>query len=539
MKTVGSGQRRSETNDLNMKKPSWKPEINSMTVGITAVFVFLILVFFGIYFSHFPVLLGHWSKEDYSHCYLVPPLFAYLLWNSKDKIIGSMGGTTFPGIAVLILAMMFFTMGRLGSLETFVYISMWMSLAGIALLVFGFRASKAMLFPFLILGFAVPLPPFLNNMLSLNLKLWSSALAVEVLQVLSVPVYREGNLIDLGITQLQVVDACSGLRYFFPTMLMALLIGHFFLRKNLSRVILFAVSPLLTLLSNAFRIAVTGLLVRYYNPELAEGFFHDFSGWLVYIFTLVFLGSITIFFRRLEARSGGKGKLPLKPALNETRRLDSPGVKWKTILAGVIILIIGWTTQAHMASSQIIPERNDFSTFPSEFDNWHGQRLYLSQNILDSLWADDYVTGNFRNDETGNTMHLLISYYETQTTRKTAHAPTSCLLGGGWILRQKGIAPPNPEKGRDFPVQSMLLEQGGVRILSNFWFEQRGRLITSEYMNKLYLLWDAMTMRRTDGALVRAELYLLPEQTVTQGQQLMDSFLAELRDTLPGYIPGG
>jgi len=498
----------------------------------------LILAWLGIYWEHFSVLLSHWNREDYSHSYLVVPVFLYILWVSKDKIIAKTGGSSLPGLLLLILAMMVFIMGRLGSLETFVYASMWMSLLGITLLILGISSVKAILFPFLILGFAVPLPPFLNNMLSFKLKLWSSALAEKVLQILSVPVYREGNVIDLGITQLQVVDACSGLRYLFPTMLMALLIGRFFLHRNWSRILLFALSPLLTLLSNALRIAVTGLLVRYVNPELAEGFFHDFSGWLVYMFTLVFLGSITLILRRVEARrqvSDNQGSIENITKANN--KISMP-VKWKAIVAGGLILILGWAGQVHMVSSQIVPERQDFRNFPDRFNQWEGERLYLSQRILDSLWADDYVTGSFHHEQTGNSMHLLISYYEAQTTRRTAHAPTSCLLGGGWTLVHKELVPPNPESGRDFPVQSMLLDQGNTRILSNFWFEQRGRLITSEYLNKFYLFWDAMTLSRTDGALVRVELYLKPDQSVEDGQLLLDSFLTELKSILPEYVPG-
>jgi exosortase D (VPLPA-CTERM-specific) len=509
------------------------------STALILAFAVLIIVWLGVYWEHFSVLLTHWNKEDYSHSYLVPPMFVYILWISRNRIMSDMGGSSLPGILVLILAMTLFLMGRLGSLETFVYASMWISLAGVALLILGIRSVKTMFFPFLILGFAIPLPSFLNNMVSFNLKLWSSALAEKILQVLSVPVYREGNIIDLGITQLQVVDACSGLRYLFPTMLMALLVGRFFLSKNWTRILLFAASPLLTLLSNALRIAVTGILVRYFNPELAEGFFHDFSGWLVYMFTLIFLGGITLTLRRIEASEGTdpKQKSFEKDFSHGKNKVSEP-VKWKVIMAGTLILFLGWGVQARMVSSQIIPERQDFSMFPSRFENWEGERLYLSQGILDSLWADDYVTGKFHHQDTGDTLQLLISYYKAQTTRKTAHAPTSCLLGGGWMLIQKGLVPPNPGAGRDFPVQSMVLDQGGTRILSNFWFEQRGRLITSEYLNKFYLFWDAMTISRTDGALVRVELYLRPDQSVDEGQLLLDSFLAELRSVLPEYVPG-
>lgn len=448
-----------------------------------------------------------------------------------------LGGSHLPGLLILLLAMLVFLMGRLGSLETLVYASMWISLAGIALMLMGLRSLRAIFFPFLILAFAVPLPGFFNNLLSFKLRLWSSALAEKVLQVLSIPVFREGNIIDLGVTQLQVVDACSGLRYLFPTMLMALLVGHFFLSRTWTRVVLFALCPLLTLVSNALRIAVTGVLVRYFNPQLAEGFFHDFSGWLVYMFTLLFLGGLTMVLRRLEKRAPAQdSQKDSEPGAGG--RISACLAPWPIVLAAGLVLGLGWGAQAHILDTQTVPERRSFSNFPQQIAGWQGERLYLSQNILDSLWADDYVSGNFRNPQTGNTLHLLVSYYRTQTTQKTAHAPTTCLLGGGWSLEKKEVVPPNPQAGREFPVQRMLLEQGGARILSNFWFEQRGRVITSEYLNKFFLFWDALTMGRTDGALVRVELYLHPGQTVNEGQRLLDRFLAELRHSLQNYVPG-
>lgn len=489
-----------------------------------------------MYAGHFSTLLGHWGNEDYSHCYLVPVIFLYLLWASRHALLASMGGSQLPGLLVLILGMMVFLMGRLGSMETLVYGSMWISLAGLALVLLGHKAVKNLVFPYLILIFAVPLPPFLNNQLSFKLRLWSSALAERILQALSIPVFREGNVIDLGVTQLQVVDACSGLRYLFPTMLMALLVGHFFLRRSWTKVLLFALCPLLTLISNSLRIAVTGLLVRYFNPRLAEGFFHDFSGWLVYMFTLFFLVLLTLLLRRMESQASREPSRD-EPAAAVNGRPAARGIAWPAALAAGLVLVLGWWAQDHLVQNQVVPERRSFSQFPDQIAGWQGERLFLSDQILDSLWADDYVSGNFSHPRTGNTLHLLISYYQRQTTRNTAHAPTSCLLGSGWDLEHKKVLEPNPATGRDFPIQSMLLEQNGGRILSNFWFEQRGRLITSEYWNKFYLFWDGLTMGRTDGALVRVELYLQPGQSVAQGQRLLDEFVGNLRTILGEYVP--
>ena len=505
-------------------------------LALMALYVIWAICFITI----FPLLAGHWSSDDFSYCWLVPPLFAYLLWDTRARLASSIGGPVWPGLACLALAMGLWSLGQAGALETLTYLSMWLSLLGIALAILGARAARPLALPFLVLLFAIPLPAFLNRLLSFRLRLWSSALAVAGLHGLGISAYREGNVIDLGVIQLQVVDACSGLRFLFPTVLMALLIGQYFLSRRRSRAALLALSPLVAVFSNALRITLTGVLVKYVSPSLGEGFFHDFSGWLVYMFSLAGLLGLV---RVLRKVLGDAGAARTTPAPEGDACVTSPGedrvVSWGVAAACLALLAGGYLLQAHLLVRQVIPERTPFASFPTEIAGWQGEREYLSQEILNSLWADDYVTGTYRNRDTGNALQLLVSYYRTQTSQHTAHAPTSCLLGGGWELMDKRLADASPASGRDFPVQAMTMELAGQRILANFWFEQRGRHITSEFMNKLYLLWDALTMHRSDGALVRVELYLKPGQSVEQGQALLDGFLAPLRARLKDYIPGG
>ena len=202
------------------------------------------------------------------------------------------------------------------------------------------------------------------------------------------------------------------------------------------------------------------------------------------------------------------------------------------------LILVGVSSLGNgLVRSQSVPERMSLQSFPTSIGAWKGEQRTLSKEILDALWADDYVTGTYRNTNTGNVLHRLIPYYEYQTTQHTAHAPASCLLGGGYGLQSKGLLAPDPETGRDFPVHQMVLGKGEMRLLSNFWFEQRGRVITNEYLNKWYLFWDGVTRQRTDGALVRAEMVLKPGQSVSQGQDVLDGFLGELKEILPAYVP--
>jgi EpsI family protein len=205
------------------------------------------------------------------------------------------------------------------------------------------------------------------------------------------------------------------------------------------------------------------------------------------------------------------------------------------IMAAGIFLGLHFT-QNYFVANQVSPVRKSFAEFQMQIGGWEGRRQYLSREILDSLWADDYVTGAFQ-DKSGSQLTLLVSYYKSQTTYHTAHAPTSCLVGSGWDIRQKEVLPVSAATGRTFPVHQIVLEKEGQLMLANFWFQERGRVITSEFQNKMLLFWDAVTKRRTDGALVRAEMMVRPGQPIEDAQRQLDGFTSELKKKLSAYIP--
>lgn len=485
-----------------------------------------------LYLPHFQTLYGRWNQDDTSYCFLVPLISAYLIYEERDRLFLRSGQKAWVGYAALFCSTLFFVVGRLGSLETFVYVSMWLTIVACLAFLLNPGSFARVRFALLVLLFMVPPPPFLNRLLSFKLKLASTALATNMLELFSIPAYREGNVIDLGLMQLEVVNACSGLRYFIPTLLLSLLIGYFFHNRVWKRVLLLVLGLPVSVIANAFRIAITGVLVRVLSPEMAEGFFHDFSGWLVYVISIALLLGLSWALRRIGPKAVGEEKNV------DSEPVGPVGAGWSRFLvAGAALLAVAFFS-AHLVTVQTETARKSFNEFPMQLGQWEGERQYLDQGILKALWADDYVKARFRNRETNDFVHLLVSYYAWQTTQHTAHAPASCFIGGGWELDDKHVLPPGKGTGRDFPVQRMVLTKGKSNVVANFWFQQRGRLITSEYLNKLYLVLDSIFMKRSDGALVRVEMILRPDQTPDEAQRVLDGFIAELAAVLPEYVPG-
>lgn len=482
-----------------------------------------------IFWNDFPVLLHFWNGEDYSHCYLIPPIIGYLVWNNRAQIAKSTGGRGIFGYLLLLAAILFLFVGRFGSLRYFVNLSMWTSLCGMTLVALGQRSFRALWLPMLIGIFAIPFPAFIDRLASFRLRLISSYLSEKALRVINVPVYRDGNIIDLGVIQLQVVDACSGLRYLWPSILMALLIGWFFLKSPWKRILLLLASIPVTIFSNAFRIALTGVLTKFIDPSLAEGFFHDFSGWLVYVVSLGLLWGITLLL------ASEKDKQTLEE--NEPIKLSQFNVAGLGHGITVCILFVALGVGPYLLKQhQYSPQRQSFDGFPTQITEWSGKYTSLSAPVLKSLGLDDYINGRFSRTTNHDSIWVLVSWYNHQTVEHAAHAPTSCLLGGGWDMLSKRVLPPS-ETGRDFPVTQIILGKAGQKMVANFFLLQRGRVVTSEWINKGYLVLDALLKQRTDGALVRIEMTVPPGGKIEQIQRTMDTFADSLRQELTPYLP--
>ena len=487
------------------------------------------------YWPAFQKLMIRWDSGDNSYCYLIIPMFIYLCWDKKNTFKFLDISWNPWGLLPILLSIGLIIIGELGSVETLLYTGLWGCVVGIVAVLYGWR-SRHLVFPLIILFFIVPLPPFINKMLTFKMKMAASTLSVEMLRAVGVSVMQEGNIIDLGIEQMQVVDACSGLRYFMPMILMALLVGYFFTKTWWRRAILLVLVVPLTVVMNGLRIFATGILTINGQKELAQGFSHDFAGWLGFMAA----GAILVFVSFLLKKIWPYSKVDPVKGTPDKETADSQLGRAKPVALALILCFLfagsGYALRG-MSSSFIQPERMTFESFPMKIGEWEGKREYLSEKILNSLWSDDYVKASFRKEGSHNIIYLLVPYYEYQGTRHTAHAPQSCLLGGGWALINSKEYVSRPDHDSEVKMRTMLMEKGSARLLSSYFFFQRGRVITSPWANKFYLIWDSITKRRTDGALVRIEMGIAPGQSIDEAYAALDDFLSGVWPLLPDYVP--
>src|SRR5262245_50741979 len=225
-----------------------------------------------------------WSlQEEYSHGFLIPIVTAWLLWTRRAALAASVGCPSWLGLAAVTLALLLHVMGELSALSILSQIALILTLLGIVLSVGGTPLLRLTLIPIAFLSFAIPLPYFLDSVLSWRLQLLSSELGVAFIRALQIPVFLEGNVIDLGHFKLQVVEACSGLRYLFPLLSLGFLAACLFQAPFWQRAIVFLSAIPITIVMNSVRILLVAVLVDRWGTSQAEGLLHLFEGWIIFL----------------------------------------------------------------------------------------------------------------------------------------------------------------------------------------------------------------------------------------------------------------
>ena len=263
----------------------------------------LVVVMVALYAPILRRLALQWYIDpDYSHGFLVPFLSAFLLWQRRDKLRQVPRRPSSWGIAVVLFALGLLFIGSLGAELFLTRISMLGMICGLIVYFAGWSLLRAMAFPLAFLLFAIPIPVLIYNEIVFPLQFVASRFATNMLELLNIfPIMREGNVLIMPNMRLEVVEACSGIRSLMS--LLALDAGYGYLAERsvaVRWVLILAMVPL-AIVSNGTRVMITALMAHYIGPQAAEGFMHEFSGWVIFVVaTALFLGlhSLTVAVRK-------------------------------------------------------------------------------------------------------------------------------------------------------------------------------------------------------------------------------------------------
>ena len=228
-------------------------------------------------------MVRHWGAvDDYSHGFLIAPLAAYFAWERRKKLRKTPIEPSWWGLVPLALGVIALAIGRLGVELMAMRVAFVLTFIGLQVLLLGVPIFRVLAFPLLFLFLMVPLPQSLVNVVAFPLQLIAADLAVTNLQLLGLPVLREGNIIHLPSTQLFVAEACSGLRSLMALGTLGVVFAYFFRKTWLERIVLVISTIPIAVLVNAFRVGLTAFLTHRYGPEMAQGWIHTTEGFFTF-----------------------------------------------------------------------------------------------------------------------------------------------------------------------------------------------------------------------------------------------------------------
>jgi exosortase D (VPLPA-CTERM-specific) len=498
----------------------------------------------GLLFRDGLILMVKWwiNREEYSHGILIPFITLFLIYQRKNELAGWPFVGSWLGVAIVVLGIITYFLGELSALYTIIQYGFLIVLLGAVLAVAGNKIFKEIWIPLLFLFFAIPLPNFIYFNLSSALQLWSSKLGVQFIRLCDISVYLEGNVIDLGAMQLQVVEACSGLRYLFPLMSLAFMCAYFFKAAFWKRTVVFLSSIPITVLMNSFRIGVIGVLVEYWGKSMAEGFLHDFEGWIVFMAcTAILVGEMWLLARigsdprPLAEVFGLVVPAPL-PANTHYQERELPQQFW---VVGAFLAVATLASFSLEGRTEVIPDRQLFSEFPMRVGDWNGRRESMEQRYIDTLKFDDYLLADYTRPGEPAPVNLYFAYYENQRKGESIHSPKGCIPGGGWRIESHEAVTLDDVQvgGQPLKVNRLVIRKEESQQLVYYWFQQRGRHLTNEYVVKWYLFWDALMKNRSDGALVRLTTFAPKGESIEAADQRLKAFLVGVLPEVERYVP--
>jgi exosortase D (VPLPA-CTERM-specific) len=487
-------------------------------------------------------LLAAWQLPEYSHGPLIPILSGLLFLRQLKTVPVRTGAVPdrWPGVVLMVLALVVALGGKLIQIGDIVTYAMIAWVGALLLISFGWRQGRQFWPPVLHLVYMLPLPGALYYGVSTFLQGISSELGVYFLQLLHVPVFLEGNIIDLGVYKLHVAEACSGLRYLFPILSFSYIFAVLYQGPTWHKAVLLISAAPITIVMNAVRIALAGLIVNRYGAGSVEGFSHFFEGWVIFVACIAILFALAwgmLFLRRdrvslrdaLDLNTDGLGTQAMRLRYLEPSRAF--------VGSTLVVVALTMTWQALPKRDVVAVNRDPFSLFPARIDTWQaGAQRALEPTVETVLAADDYYSASLTQTGLPAPVDLFIAWYADQNTGGV-HSPEVCLPGGGWeIADLQQIAAPAAADA-PFTLNRAIIQKGTSRMLVYYWFEQQGQRTASGLTAKMQLLLGKVANGRNDSAIVRLITWIDGADGMAAAAARLDDATLAVLSQLPRFIP--
>ncbi len=501
--------------------------------------VILTILFIAAYYVPIKSMVNiWWENDDYSYGFLIPAASAYLLWE-KRKTLGEIhirsAWWLTPLLVLFILLSIYGILGSSGNI----------SMPSIPILIilftgfcFGSESVKRLILPLGFLFFMVPVPSVIERYIGLHLKAVSSRLGGAFIGLFNIPVHVSGNVIDLGVTQFQVVDACSGLRYIFPLLGLGILYAYFFERVFWKRLFCVLVTIPLGVFLNALRIGITGILTEMFGPEVSEGFFHDFSGWILFVVAFLMLFLISRLLTAILPSSAVSKDSVVRQRGHSTTLVLTGKNTTGAFLFSVAILSIVAVLSLSTSSLPAVTLDGGIQGFPMLIGEWNGTPEIVDPVIIRESGAEEAFSGYYINGS-GSEMSLYMGYRSTAflSNENFFHSPTVCIPSSGWVQREvKRRTITNVPYFNNMEVSEMAIEKEGKRQLLYFWFQTRDEATYDKNINRFHLSLHALRRDNTHDLFIRPITPVYPGEKTEDAEIRMDGFVREMMSVLLQFL---
>jgi EpsI family protein len=508
-----------------------------IVVGVQSAIAALAVIF--AYREVLPSLVLEWYEhENFSYGFLIPLIFAYLVWDKRAQL-AQLATTSSPwGIASLGVALLLGFLGQIAS-EPFVSrVSFVLVLGSLVHLFWGWTAVRRLSFPLGYLFLIIPPPYPIVKAISYHLKMFDAWMAAILLPLAGVPIYRDAYLLHLPNVTLEVADICSGIASLFAMGALGILYAYYLPVNGPGKLMLLLGALFLPVIANLFRIFLVGASVYYYGPVMLRAFFHAFTGTFTFLLSLLMLLAWGEWIRRLEVFSGEGIKTrrfrndaestPHRPAVSRQAPWFSMPFIGVLGLVAATLLLSEWTRGA--ANQIALPDLEPIA-----------RRLGNSDAISDKPaepyrdpYAETVVSRVYRSQQ--NDIELFVGYRARQFGIERLRSP-KLVFPEGWEYASLGPVDIPLASGRSIDAIWVETRKGAARNLVLFWYQVRGSLLASDLSNRLELLRGLLFHGRTDGAVIRLSTPVRDPESLEQAKRRLLSFSASLQPELNRVLP--